>query len=283
MLYKKIKIILELIKFEHTIFALPFAYLGAILAKSGLPNLSEFLLITLAMAGARTAGMSLNRLIDHNLDAQNPRTKNRALPQGLLKRSSVWMLVLSSLSLLFYSSFRLNLLCFYLSPLAFLILFVYSYLKRFTWLTHLFLGMVLACAPIGGWIAITGKLSASPFILSLGVIFWVAGFDIIYAMLDLEFDKKIGLHSIPARFGVKKSLNISSLFHFITVSLLLILGKLLNLGIFYFLGVLVISIFLIYEHLIISPSDLRKVNQAFFNLNGIISITLLIFTIINFI
>ncbi len=271
----------ELVKFEHTIFALPFAYLGAILACEMIPSFYYWLWITLAMVGARTAGMALNRLIDRHIDANNPRTQNRALPKGLIPLWQVWLLSIVSFVLLLFSAYKLNPLCFVLSPLAVAMLIGYSWLKRWTWLSHLGLGAVLACAPIGGWLAICGRFDIIPMILGLGVLFWAAGFDLIYATQDVDFDRQNRLYSIPQFFGIKNALFVSRYFHVVTIIILIIIGNMVPLGLYYWLGVMFTTILLIYEHMLVSSTDLSRVNQAFFVVNGWISIGLFGFTIVD--
>ncbi|MFH1097550.1 MAG: UbiA-like polyprenyltransferase [Candidatus Desantisbacteria bacterium] len=279
MILNKLMSFVELVKFEHTIFALPFAYLGAILACEGIPSLYYWIWITLAMVGARTAGMALNRLIDRYIDAKNPRTQNRALPKGLIPLWQAWLLVCGSFILLLFSAYKLNLLCLILSPFAVALLVIYSWLKRWTWLSHLGLGLVLACAPIGGWMAIQERLDIVPLLLGLGVLFWVAGFDIIYGTQDVDFDRQAGLYSIPQSFGITNALLISRFFHIFTVVALLMIGVLDNLGLYYWFGVITTTILLIYEHRLVSPTDLSRVNQAFFTINGWISVGLFGFTV----
>lgn len=279
----KLFLFFELFKFEHTIFALPFAYLGAILAKHDCPEPYAWLWITLAMVGARTSGMGLNRLIDRHLDAQNPRTQDRALPKGLIKPAPVRLLVGFSFMLLLFSAYQLNLLCLFLSPIAILMLVSYSYLKRLTWLSHFSLGAILGCAPVGGWLAIRPEISVLPIVLGLSVLCWTAGFDIIYATQDLEFDKKTGIFSIPAAFGLKKALLISNCLHLLTVIGLGYVGWLANSGLYYWIGFGIVAGLLIYEHAIISPDDLSRVNQAFFTINGLISIILFLAVLVDLI
>jgi 4-hydroxybenzoate polyprenyltransferase len=280
MVFRKLLIFLEMIKFEHTVFALPFAYMGAILAEKRIPDLPELFWITCAMVGARTAAMSLNRLIDRYQDAKNPRTKERALPQGLLGVNEVWLYVLGSLLLLLYAAYNLTPLAFYLSPLAVLALFSYSYTKRYTWTCHLFLGLVLAIAPVGSWIAITGQFALAPLLLGAGVMFWVAGFDLIYSCADYEFDRREGLYSIPVKFGIKKALGISSAFHVIAPMLFLATGILLGLGWFYYAGLVIAVGILFYQHALVKPDDLSKAGVAFFNLNGLLSLVMFVFTLV---
>ncbi|MCG9966471.1 putative 4-hydroxybenzoate polyprenyltransferase [Pelotomaculum terephthalicicum JT] len=279
MVFKKLIVFLEMIRFEHTVFALPFAYIGALLTEKKIPAAHDLLWITMAMVGARTAAMSLNRLIDRRLDARNPRTAGRALPRGLLREGEVWFYVLVSFLLLFYSAYQLTPLAFRLAPAAVLVLFTYSYTKRFTWTCHLVLGLVLGMAPLGSWIAITGQFHPAPFLLGAGVLFWVAGFDIIYACDDYEFDLKEGLYSIPARFGIKRALNVSAVFHAIAPLFFLAAGLLLNLGVLYLAGVAVSVGILFYQHTLVRPDDLSRAGVAFFNLNGTLSVVMFVFTL----
>lgn len=279
---KKISIFTEAIKFEHTIFALPFAYLGMVLAAHGLPTLSQFIWITLAMAGARSFAMALNRLVDASQDALNPRTANRALPQRLLKPLEMLFFALAALALFAFSAWELNPLCFYLLPIALVLLAGYPYTKRFTWLCHLFLGLADGIAPIGGWIAVNPTISVAnllpPFLLGLAVAAWVGGFDLIYSCQDLEFDRKMGLHSIPVRFGVAAALNLSTLVHILTIALLATVGILLHLGLIYWIGLAIAMALIIYEHQLVKPADLSKLNVAFFNMNGYIAVVVFVCT-----
>jgi len=273
-----IKKFIDLVRFEQTIFALPFAYLGVIVATGKIPSFSVWLWVTLAMFGARTAGMSLNRIIDREIDTKNPRTRDRLLPSGKITGSSVWLITFISLSLLVFSSWMLNPLCFKLSPLAVALLWFYSYCKRFTWATHLILGLVESAAPIGGWLAVTGTWSITPFFLGAAIIFWMTGLDIIYACQDYEFDRKEHLYSIPAAFGLNNALFISSLSHILTVFFLLLFGIMAKTGIIYYGGLAVTSLLFIYEHSLVNPKDLTHVDRAFFTVNGWISFVILIFT-----
>lgn len=276
---RKVILILGMIKFEHTIFALPFAFMGAILAQHEIPSLNKILWILTAMVGARSVAVASNRLIDVQLDAQNPRTQMRALPQGLISKRMVKVFIAAASILFFISAYKLNRLAFYLSPLALIIVLLYPYTKRLTWACHICLGLCLGMAPVGGWIAISGTLDPLPLLLGLGVIFWVAGFDILYAALDYGFDKKVGIYSLPVHVGMRNALWISSLFHFITFLCFLITGYWAHLGRAYFYGMGVILLILIVEHTIISPSDLSRVNHSFFTFNGIISVLLLAVTV----
>ncbi len=275
---KKIKIFLELIKFEHTIFALPFAYLGMILAKKGRVTFGKFFWITVAMASARTAGMLLNRLIDRAIDAKNPRTQDRAIVTGEISVSLAWLSVALALFFFFLSAFMLNPLCFKLSFIAIAILTGYHYVKRFSFLCHLAIGLVLAIAPMGGWLAVTGSFAWQPIFLSLAVLFWVAGFDILYSLQDAEFDRANELHSIPVKFGQRKALQIAGYLHLGMVLFLIIFGLVMHLGIIYWIGVALSAVFLKVEHSLISEGDLSQINAAFFTINGWIGILLLIFT-----
>lgn len=274
----KIVVFMEMIKFSHTIFALPFALSGALLAAKGLPSAQQLFWIVLAMAGARTTAMGLNRLIDAEIDARNPRTAGRAIPAGLISKGTTLGFILASLALLLVAAGRLNPLCLKLSPLAVGFLVLYSFCKRFTSLAHVVLGICLAAAPIGAWIAIRGSVDAPALILGAAVLFWVAGFDILYALQDLEFDRKAGLHSIPVALGVEGSLWMARLFHLVMVALLLGLFITMQLGGFFMAGIVVSAGMLLYEHWLLRNGDLAKLDAAFFNMNGYISIAILVFT-----
>lgn len=279
MALQKIKTFAEMIKFEHTIFALPFAYLGAFLAQKAVPSWYQIFWITMAMVGARTSAMALNRLIDRTMDARNPRTANRAIPKGFISSVETFVYIVLSLLLLFISAVQLNPLCVKLMPVAVFFLVFYSYTKRFTWGCHLVLGITDGLAPLGGWVAITGSINLDAIYLFLAVTTWIAGFDVIYACQDYEFDANNGMHSIPVRFGLRDGLRISILLHIFTALFFIILAFTLNMGIFYWVG-LIISIFiLIYEHYLVKPNDLSKMNAAFFNLNSIISAVMFVFTL----
>jgi 4-hydroxybenzoate polyprenyltransferase len=278
-----IKIILEMIKFEHTIFALPYAYMGAFLAARGFPRLDDFIWITVAMVGARSFAMGLNRYIDREIDARNPRTADRALPRGLLKPNSVLLFSLVSLGVFLVAVYQLAPLAQILWPFFVLPFIAYSYTKRFTWLNHLVLGLCLGLAPIGAWIAITNNFDIRLILLGLAVCLWVAGFDIIYACQDYKVDIEQGLHSIPARFGLRKGLKIAAIFHGLTVLFLVLTGFAFKLGIAYKIGVLLAAVLLTYENSLVSPEDLSRVNLAFFTVNGFISIALFFFTALDLI
>lgn len=279
---RKISIILEMIKFPHTLFALPFAFMGALLASREVPfTLSQLFWILIAMVGARNVGMAWNRLADKEIDALNPRTRDRALPRRLVTEREVIIFIILSLLLLLLAAFKLNPLCVKLYPVAVLILFLYPFTKRFTFASHLFLGLALGLAPLGSWIAITGRIGIPALILSATVIFWAAGFDIIYACQDVDFDKKMGLFSLPHRLGVKNSLFISAIFHLLTILLLGLLYFYLDLGLIYLIGLLLATVLLIYEHLMVTPSNLSKMEVAFYQINAGVSVNMFLFTLID--
>jgi 4-hydroxybenzoate polyprenyltransferase len=277
----KIKIILEMIKFEHTVFALPFAFTGALLAANGLPSWSTLLWITVAMFGARSAAMGFNRWADRKFDAENPRTKERALPRGLVTPFQVVLFTAVSSAVLIFAAYMLNPLSFYLSPVALATVFFYSYTKRFTFLSHAFLGLAICLAPIGSWIAVSGKIASPALVLGGAVLFWLLGFDILYALQDIEFDQKAGLHSIPQRFGIRRALWISRTAHAITMAALFWLSSLLSLGWYYLAGVFIALCLIIYEHSLVKEDDLSKLDLAFFNMNGYISVTIFVFTFLD--
>jgi len=278
-MFKKIRIIFEMIKFEHTIFALPYAVMSAFLASNGWPNFFKILWIIVAMVGARSCAMAFNRIVDLKYDKINPRTSNRALPAGLIKISSVWAFTIASALLFVVAAYMLNRLAFVLSPVALLVILSYSCSKRFTTMTHLWLGLSLAIAPVGAWIAIKGEFAFVPILLGLAVMLWTAGFDIIYACQDKDFDEKFRIHSIPKRFGIKRALQISYAMHLITVLVLLSLPLLTELKYIYLSGVGLVSILLVYEHAIVKPDDLSRVNLAFFTLNGMVSLGLMVMSV----
>lgn len=271
----RIAVFLEMIKFSHTIFALPFALSGALLAAGGLPSGRQIFWIVLAMAGARTAAMGLNRLIDAEIDARNPRTASRAIPAGLISKGMTLVFILISLALLMLAASQLNRLCLLLSPLALFFLVLYSYCKRFTALAHVVLGICLAAAPIGAWIAIRGTVEAPSLILGGAVLFWVGGFDILYALQDMEFDRAAGLHSIPVALGVSGSLWAARLFHLVMLALLLGLVVTMKLGGFFMAGIVATAAMLLYEHWLLRDGNLEKLDAAFFNMNGYISLVIL--------
>jgi 4-hydroxybenzoate polyprenyltransferase len=275
---RKIVVFLEMIKFSHTVFALPFALTGALLAAHGLPSGRQILWIIVAMAGARTAAMGLNRLIDAGIDAENPRTAGRAIPAGLIGKGATLAFIIAATGLMLLAAGMLNPLCLKLAPVALFFLVLYSYCKRFTSLAHVVLGICLAAAPIGAWIAIRGAIDPPALILGGVVLFWVAGFDILYALQDLEFDRSAGLHSIPVVLGVEGSLWAARMFHLVMLGLLLGLFSVMRLGGFFMAGILAAAAMLLYEHWLLRTGDLDKLDAAFFNMNGYISIAILLFT-----
>lgn len=270
-----------MIKFEHTVFALPFAFMGAILPDMGFPSLMTILYILLAMVGARSAGMSLNRLIDAEIDRHNPRTKDRPIQRDLITKSQVCIFTLFNLILFVFAAYMLNPLAFKLSFVAIGFLVLYPYTKRFTSCAHFFLGVCLSFAPIGGWIAVKGEFTIVPLLLMLSVLCWVAGFDIIYSLQDIEHDKEHGLFSIPAKFGAKNALIISRSLHLTMFILLLLVKYKLSLGGFFLAGVILTGAALVYEHSMVSEKDYSKADAAFFLVNGLISIMLFIFTLLD--
>jgi len=277
----KLKLFFRLIDIEHTLFGLPFAYLGAFLAIKAVPSFGQLFWITVAMVSARTAALCLNRLIDRHIDLANPRTRNWIMPQKLLPTGWIWGIAFFMFGMLFFAAWQLNPLCFALAPLAVLILTVYSFTKRFTWLCHLFLGAAVGIGPVGGWFAVTGEFSLLPFFLSAVVASWVAGFDTIYACQDIDFDRKTGLHSIPARFGMERALHIAAFFHLGTVLFLILSGLLLQMGIWYYIGTVITAIILLYEHSLVSPYDMRQVSRASFKINHWVSSIIFLFSMLD--
>jgi 4-hydroxybenzoate polyprenyltransferase len=278
----KVGTLLEMIKFSHTVFAFPFALMGATLAAlaSGRPpTLAQALWICLAMVGARTAAMGLNRIIDARIDAQNPRTATRPLPAGKVTLVESWLLVSGAVGLLLLAAAMLNPLCLLLAPVALGCFVLYAYCKRFTALAHLVLGLCLAAAPVGAWIALRGDIGWPVMVLGAAVLFWVAGFDIFYALQDVDFDRSAGLHSIPVRLGVKNAILLGKLLHGGMIVLLLLLPFGLPLGWLYYVGIAVVSALIAYEHQLVKPHDLSKLDAAFFNMNGYISVTIFLFTL----
>lgn len=270
---------LEMIKFSHTLFALPFALLAAILAARGLPSWPTMVKILLAMVGARSAAMSHNRLADQAIDAANPRTASRALPSGRLSVGFVRIFLAASVVLFFLAAASLNRLTLFLSPIALAILLAYAYTKRFTWLSHLVLGLCMGLAPVGAWIAVSGSLSKTPLLLGLAVALWGAGFDVLYALQDEEHDRKAGLQSVPARWGTKKALLVSAVLHAGMLALLIAVWRLSGGGILFAAGIAATAGALLYQHAIVKPGDLSRVNTAFFTANGFVSVALAAFGI----
>lgn len=270
-----------MIKFEHTVFAMPFALTAAFLAADGWPSFRAICWIIAAMVGARSSAMAFNRIADAKIDAMNPRTAERAIPKGLIGIQAAWAVTIVGAALLVLSAKMLNPLAYYLSPVALLVVLGYSYTKRFTSFSHLILGLALGIAPTGAWIAVRGRIEFAPMLLSAAVIFWTAGFDIIYSLLDVEFDKKMGLFSMPKVMGISGALKVSRLFHLFTVLLLVFFGLILKLGWVYFAGTGLAMCLLAYEQSLVKPSDLSRVNIAFFNLNGFVSIGFFIFSMVD--
>ncbi len=275
--FTKLKTTLSMIKFEHTLFALPFAFLGAVLAADGLPTWWQVLWITVAMFGARSAAMTFNRIIDRKFDAANPRTANRELPSGKLSVSFAWSFFIISVALFELAAYSLNWLTFALSPVTLLFVLGYSYAKRFTAFAHLILGAALAISPTAAWIAVRGAIDSEvPLLLSLLVMMWTAGFDVLYACQDYEYDRKAGLRSIPARFGIKNSLNIARIFHFQAFVVLVLLYLVTGLGWLALLGVFAVGALMIYQHTLVKPNDLSRMNAAFFTTNAFVSVILFV-------
>jgi 4-hydroxybenzoate polyprenyltransferase len=282
---RKINTFLEMIKFEHTVFALPFAYMGAVLGgvvtTGHMPTWMQILWVTLAMVGARSAAMGLNRLIDAVIDGKNPRTALRAIPAGILSKKEVLIFIIASFVLLFFAASQLNPLCVRLLPIAVFFLTIYSYTKRFTWACHIVLGITIGLSPLGGWVAITGEFDAASWVLYTAVVFWIAGFDILYACQDADFDRKNGLHSIPARFGIRGALAIARSFHVITAASFLALWLLADLQWWFAAGLIIAYVILFYEHRLVKPNDLSKLNTAFFTMNGVLSTVVFTFTLLD--
>src|SRR3954471_23444010 len=269
----------RLVKFEHTIFALPFAYVGAFLAVGGTPSAHDLLWITLAMVGARSLAMALNRLIDARIDARNPRTAGRELPSGQLSVFQVAVFSVASLALFLVAVWQLDPIVRWLWPIPVVGFVVYPYLKRFTWLCHFWLGAVDGLAPVGAWVAITGRLPWEAWALGAAVAVWIAGFDLFYSLFDREFDVGQGLHSVAVRFGVHGTFWGARLLHALTVVLLAAVGLGLHLGWLYWAGVAVVAALLAYEHSLVRPGDLRRLNAAFFTVNGLISVVFFAFVL----
>jgi 4-hydroxybenzoate polyprenyltransferase len=278
----KVSVYLRMIKFSHSVFALPFAFTSALLAASGIPDLRQIVWIVIAMVGARSGAMGLNRIIDRKIDSANPRTAGREIPQGAISVLAAVLLVMVSFAFFVYAAYMLNPLCLKLSPVAILVLFIYSYTKRFTWMSHFVLGLSIAAAPLGAWIAVRGSFDREILPLGAAVIFWLAGFDVLYALQDVDFDRQYGLYSIPKRFGVRKSIYFSRIFHLVSFLLLMANGVIFHLGALYWAGMLLVSGLFLHEHSLIHDRDLSKLDIAFFNMNGYISVTVFIFTLLDF-
>jgi len=272
---RNIRVTLEMIKIEHTLFALPFAFLGAVLAAAGMPTAKQILWITVAMVGARSTAMAFNRIVDRDIDARNPRTSMRAIPAGLLSVAFVWMFTLIAALVFLFAAAMLNRLTLMLAPVALASIIFYSFSKRWTLLSHIILGWCLSIAPTGAWIAVRGAIdSPVPLLLSLLVLLWTAGFDVLYACQDYDFDRQEGLHSIPARFGVARSLWIARLLHGGAFGALVTLYWLTGLGSLALAGVLVTAALLVYQHTLVRADDLSRLNAAFFTTNAFVSVIL---------
>jgi len=272
-----LRLTLEMIKWEHSIFALPFALCGALLAANGLPGGQQLLWIIVAMVAARSAAMAFNRLADASIDAANPRTQTRALPAGTLTPAFVTMFVIVSCAVFVLAASRLNRLALVLSPVALAVVLLYSYTKRFTRWSHLALGFALGLAPSAAWIAVRASFDPRILLLTAAVTFWVGGFDVLYACQDYEFDQQAGLHSIPRYFGIGRALWIARFFHVLMLILLLGLVVVFGLGTLAVVGVFVVTLLLAYEHSLVSPNNLSKLNAAFFTMNGVISVVFFVF------
>jgi 4-hydroxybenzoate polyprenyltransferase len=280
--FTKLPIILSDIKIKHTVFALPFALMSAFLAAGGVPEMGKLVWIMVCMVGARSAAMAFNRIVDARYDAMNPRTRERAIPSGQVSVRSYWAFLVLSSVLFVFSAWMLNKLAFYLSPVALIIVFFYSLTKRFTAFSHFWLGLAISIAPVGAWVAIREEISFISLLLGGAVIFWLIGFDILYSCMDVEADRANRLHSIPERFGVERALKLALASHVLMMLfLLLVLEPSVLLGPLYFAGVLLVACLLVYEHSLVKKDDLSKVNMAFFNVNGVISIGLMLFVIVD--
>ncbi|NQU08297.1 MAG: UbiA family prenyltransferase [Candidatus Abyssubacteria bacterium] len=276
---KKTATLLEMIKFSHTVFALPFAVMSAFIAAGGLPTARQLFWILMCMVGARSAAMSFNRIVDARLDAKNPRTAQRAIPAGKLTRFETAMFMALMIALFVFSAYRLNRLAFMLSPVALVVILGYSYTKRFTDYSHFVLGLALAIAPVGAWIAVNEEFHIIAIFLGLAVVLWTAGFDIIYACQDMDFDRREGLYSLPKRLGASRALVLSALLHAAMVGVLIVVAAMAGLGMLFLGGAVLVAGLLIYEHSIVKPHDFSRVNTAFFNVNGAVSLLLMALTI----
>ncbi|MBU0945782.1 MAG: putative 4-hydroxybenzoate polyprenyltransferase [Proteobacteria bacterium] len=271
---EKIAILLEMIKFKLTIFAMPFAFMGAFLAARGIPEGMTFLWVVLAMVGARTCAMGFNRIVDAKFDKANPRTADRAIPSGVVNMKEAWTMVILAGLLFFIAAWSLNLLTLKLAPFALGLTLFYSLTKRFTSFCHLILGIALAFSPLGGWVAVQGTLDSFPWALSAGVLFWVAGFDTVYACLDAEFDRNAGLHSLPSRLGRRNAFRLAAVFHVLAFILFTLAGFQSELNYVYYIGIVLTAGALFYQHMIVNPNDLSKIQVSFFSMNGFISLAL---------
>jgi 4-hydroxybenzoate polyprenyltransferase len=276
---RRLKLLLDMIKFEHTIFALPFALLSLFLASDGLPHPRTLLWVLVAMVGARSSAMTMNRIADRRIDAENPRTRQRHLPRGLVRGRDAWIFALLMAAVFVLAASRLNPLALALSPVALGVTWAYSWTKRFTWASHLWLGASLALAPLGAWIAVRGRLDVLPLVLGAGVVFWVAGFDVIYACQDVDFDRRHGLHSLPARLGTRGALMLARAFHFLMLAAFAVLGLVSSFGWLYWAGLGGVTLLVIAQHSLVHASDLRHIDVAFFNVNSIVGVLLMTFAL----
>ncbi len=275
----KLRLLLDLVRFEHSLFALPFAVIAAFVCAGGWPTPWQMTFIVLCMVSARTAAMGFNRIADVELDRRNPRTAQRELPTGRVRMWEAQLLVVGSAAAFVLSARALNDLCFWLSAPALAVILGYSYTKRFTAWSHALLGLSLAMAPVGAWLAVVGGFNVAPLVLGLAVVLWVSGFDIIYATLDADFDAREGIHSAVRRYGVRPALRLSAALHVAFVAALLAFGVVAGMGASYFVGAILVGGLVVYEHALVSPTNLRRVNTAFFTVNGIISLGLLVATV----
>ncbi|MDU5261267.1 MAG: UbiA-like polyprenyltransferase [Clostridium celatum] len=276
-IFKKINDYGVLVMFSHTIFSLSFALISMLLAGEGKLKPMVIFWILVAFMGARTGANALNRVIDAEIDAKNPRTATRQLPQGLMNKKEVLVFVIVCFGIMVFAAWKLNTICLILSPIALFLMIIYSYTKRFTWMCHLVLGVTSAAAPVGAWLAVTGKISLIPLVMGAANTLWVAGFDIIYGAQDYDFDTKNGIHSIPAKFGIKNALNISSAFHVLAVMFLFIVGVLSpELGIIYYIGLIINTVLFIIQHKMVTEDNLKNVKIASYSINQVISIVFLL-------
>ncbi|MDY6228274.1 MAG: UbiA-like polyprenyltransferase [Clostridium sp.] len=271
-----------LVMFSHTIFSLSFALISMLIAGNNKLNFHTIFWILIAFLGARTGANALNRVIDAEIDARNPRTSTRQIPQGLMNKKEILIFVIICFAIMVFAAYKLNTICLILSPIALFLMTIYSYTKRFTWACHIVLGITSAAAPVGAWLAVTGKISLLPLVMGAANTLWVAGFDIIYGAQDYDFDTTNGIHSIPARFGVKNALLISRVFHIIALSCLFLVGLLApELGIIYYIGLSIIAVLFIIQHKLVSPDNLKNVKVASYNVNQVISIVFLLAGVID--
>lgn len=271
-----------LVMFSHTIFSLSFALISMLIAGNNKLNFATIFWIIIAFLGARTGANALNRVIDAEIDAKNPRTATRQIPQGLMNKKEILVFVIICFAIMVFAAWKLNTICLILSPIALFLMIIYSYTKRFTWACHIVLGITSAAAPVGAWLAVTGKISLLPLVMGAANTLWVAGFDIIYGAQDYDFDTANGIHSIPARFGVKNALLISRVFHMIALSCLFLVGLLTPvLGGIYYIGLSIIAVLFVIQHKLVSPTNLKNVKVASYNVNQVISIVFLVAGVID--